>query len=58
MVRSGCLECCLSRYIRFGLDLSEFGLQVTQVLFGQTVTGSKFSIKSKEATQGVWVVTP
>jgi len=39
------------------IDLSTLGLQVTKTLYGKDVSGSKFAIKSKEATQGVWVVT-
>jgi hypothetical protein len=39
------------------IDLSALGLQVTKTLYGKDVLGSKFAIKSKEATQGIWVVT-
>jgi alpha-glucosidase len=38
------------------VDISSFGLQVTQTLFGEAVSGSKFSIKAKDATQAIWEV--
>ena len=39
------------------IDLSNIGIQVTRTLYGQEVTGRKFTIKSKTATQAIWVVT-
>jgi len=39
------------------IDLSTLGLRVTKTLYGKSVTGSKFSVKSKEATQAIWEVT-
>jgi alpha-glucosidase len=39
------------------IDLSALGLQVSKTLYGKDISGSRFVIKSKEATQGVWVVT-
>ena len=39
------------------IDLSTLGLKVSKTLYGQTVTGSNFAVKSKVATQGIWVVT-
>jgi len=39
------------------IDLSNVGIQVTRTLYGQEVTGKKFTIKSKCATQAIWVVT-
>jgi alpha-glucosidase len=38
------------------VDISTLGLQVTRTLFGEAVSGSKFSIKTKEATQAIWEV--
>jgi alpha-glucosidase len=39
------------------IDLSDLGLKVSRTLFGTPATGSKFSVKSKVATQGIWEVT-
>ena len=39
------------------IDLSALGLHVTKTLYGNTATGSKFSVKSKGATQAIWEVT-
>jgi alpha-glucosidase len=39
------------------IDLSTLGLRVTKTLYGKSVTGSKISVKSKEATQAIWEVT-
>jgi alpha-glucosidase len=39
------------------IDLSTLGLKVSKTLYGPTVTGSNFGVKSKVATQGIWVVT-
>jgi len=39
------------------IDLSDLGLKVSRTLFGTSVTGSKFSVKSKVATQAIWEVT-
>jgi alpha-glucosidase len=39
------------------IDLSALGLRVTKTLYGKSVTGSKFSVKSNEATQAIWEVT-
>ena len=38
------------------IDLSKFGYTISTTLYGQSVQGSKFSVHSKAATQGVWVV--
>jgi alpha-glucosidase len=39
------------------IDLSALGLHVTKTLYGNTATGSKFSVKSKGATAAIWEVT-
>jgi alpha-glucosidase len=39
------------------IDLSDLGLKVSKTLFGTSVTGSKFSVKSKVATQAIWEVS-
>ena len=39
------------------IDLSTLGLRVTKTLYGKLVTGSKFAVKSKQATQAIWEVT-
>jgi alpha-glucosidase len=36
------------------IDISSLGLHVTKTLYGKAVTGSKFVIKSKDATQAIW----
>ena len=38
------------------IDLSSFGYQVTQTLFGEEVKGEIFSIKSHSSTRGIWIV--
>ena len=38
------------------IDLSSFGYQVTQTLYGEEVKGEIFSIKSHSSTRGIWVV--
>jgi alpha-glucosidase len=38
------------------IDLSGYGYQVSKTLFGPTKKGSKFSINSKDATSGVWIL--
>jgi len=38
-------------------DLSDLGLKVSRTLFGSSATGSKFSVKSKVATQAIWEVS-
>lgn len=38
------------------IDLSSFGYQVTQTLYGEEVKGEIFSIKSHSSTRGIWIV--
>jgi alpha-glucosidase len=38
------------------IDLSNLGLKVSKNLYGYKASGSKFVIKAKEATQGIWEV--
>ncbi len=38
------------------LDLSPYGYSVSQTLYGHEVKGDKFSIKSSDAVQGIWIV--
>jgi hypothetical protein len=38
------------------IDLSKFGYSISKSLYGQTVQGSTFSIKSDQATQAIWEV--
>ncbi len=38
------------------IDLSPYGLSITKTLFGLQNSGNKITIKSKTATQGIWVV--
>ena len=42
--------------VKATIDLSNLGLQVTKTLYGNTATGTKFVIKSKNATQAIWEV--
>jgi alpha-glucosidase len=39
------------------IDLTDLGLQVSKTLYGHTASGSKFSVKSKNAVQAIWEVT-
>jgi alpha-glucosidase len=39
------------------IDLTQYGYSVSKVLYGESATGSKFAIKSKEATHAIWEVT-
>jgi alpha-glucosidase len=39
------------------IDISSLGLKVTKTLYGNTASGSKFAVKSKQATQAIWEVT-
>jgi alpha-glucosidase len=39
------------------IDISSLGLKVTKTLYGNTGSGSKFAVKSKQATQAIWEVT-
>jgi alpha-glucosidase len=43
--------------IKTTIDLSDLGLQVSKTLYGHAASGSKFAVKSKDATQAVWEVT-
>lgn len=38
------------------IDLSSFGYQVTQTLYGEEVKGEIFSIKSHSSPRGIWIV--
>jgi alpha-glucosidase len=42
--------------VKATIDLSNLGLQVTKTLYGNTASGTKFVIKSKNATQAIWEV--
>jgi alpha-glucosidase len=42
--------------VKATIDLSSLGLQVTKTLYGHIVSGSKFAVKSKNATQAIWEV--
>jgi alpha-glucosidase len=42
--------------ISTSLDISTLGYSVDQTLYGQQARGSKISISSKTATQGVWLL--
>jgi hypothetical protein len=43
--------------VKAKVDISSLGLKVTKTLYGNTASGSKFVVKSKEATQAIWEVT-
>jgi len=43
--------------VKTTIDLSDLGLQVSKTLYGHTASGSKFAVKSKDATQAIWEVT-
>ena len=45
------------RGVNAKIDLSALGLKVSKVLYGANASGSKFAVKSKEATQAIWEVT-
>jgi alpha-glucosidase len=42
--------------VKATIDLSSLGLQVTKTLYGHIASGSKFAVKSKNATQAIWEV--
>jgi alpha-glucosidase len=42
--------------VKATIDLSSLGLQVTKTLYGHIVSGPKFAVKSKNATQAIWEV--
>jgi hypothetical protein len=42
--------------VKATIDLSNLGLQVTKTLYGNNASGTKFVIKSKNATQAIWEV--
>jgi alpha-glucosidase len=42
--------------VNAAIDLSKLGLQVSKTLYGQSASGSKFTVKSKNATQAIWEV--
>jgi alpha-glucosidase len=43
--------------VKTTIDLSVLGLKVTKTLYGHAARGSKFAVKSKDATQAIWEVT-
>ena len=38
------------------IDLTPYGYKISKTLYGTEKTGSKFSINSKEATSGIWIL--
>ena len=38
------------------VDISSLGLSIAKTLYGQSAKGSKIAIKSKSATQGIWLL--
>jgi len=42
--------------IKAKIDIAPYGYKVDKVLFGESANGSTISIKSKTATQGVWLL--
>jgi len=38
------------------IDLSPYGYKISKTLFGSEKEGAKFSINSKEATSGIWIL--
>jgi alpha-glucosidase len=42
--------------VNAAIDLSKLGLQVSKTLYGHDASGSKFTVKSKNATQAIWEV--
>jgi alpha-glucosidase len=38
------------------IDLSDLGLQISKTLYGHAASGSKFTVKSKDAIQAIWEV--